>query len=130
LLINSQQCDPPGPEGLLPLGKVPKLTLNCDTTFERTASRDGRFPDVTEHDSVSLEIAYSGDGWVTVPSGNWQVHKLSIKTTPKGPNHRESETEILFSTELGATVRNHTIGTNPAAQSTTETTIELVSVSP
>jgi hypothetical protein len=130
LLINSQNCDPAGLEGLLPFGKAPKATLDCETTFERTASRDGRLPDFTEHDSVSLEIAYAGDGWVSVPSGNWQVQKLTIKTTSKTPNRPTSENEILFSTQLGAIVRSHVVGANPAAHSTTENTVELISVAP
>jgi hypothetical protein len=130
VLINTEQCDPAALEGFLPFGKSPKVTLNCETTFERTASRDGRIPASSEHDTVAIEIAYAGNGWITVPSGSWQVHKLTGKTTPKDPSHPASESEILFSTQLGAIVRSHTIGRNPSAQSTTESTVELVSVAP
>jgi hypothetical protein len=85
---------------------------------------------MTAHDTVSMEFSYAGNGWVTLPSGNWQVEKLDSKMLPKDPSHPTANTEILFSTQLGAIVRNHTTGTNPAAQSTTENTIELISVSP
>ena len=130
LLINTEQCDPTGLEGFLPFGKSPKVTLNCQTTFERTASRDGRIPEINEHDTEAIEIAYAGDGWITVPSGSWPVHKLTSKTTPKDPTHPARESETLFSTQLGVTVRNHTVGTNPTTHATTENLVELISVSP
>jgi hypothetical protein len=130
ILSTSLDCDLAALSGFLPLGKAPQVTLPCETTFERSASRDGKFPAVTNHDTISMEISYAGSGWVTLRSGNWQVQKLDSKLVPKDPGHLVSETEALFSTELGATVRTHTTGTNPADQSTTEITIELVSVSP
>jgi hypothetical protein len=130
VLTNAEQCDPAGLEGFLPFGKSPKVTLSCETTFERTASPDGRIPASSEHDTVAIEIAYAGNGWITVPSGSWQVHKLATKMTPKDPGRPASESEILFSTQLGALVRSHTIGRNPSGQSMTENTVELVSVAP
>lgn len=130
ILTNTMQCDLAGLEGFLPFGKSPQVTLPCEMSFERSASRDGHLPLMTAHDTVSMEFSYAGNGWVTLPSGNWQVEKLDSKMLPKDPSHPTANTEILFSTQLGAIVRNHTTGTNPAAQSTTENTIELISVSP
>jgi hypothetical protein len=130
ILSNSMQCDLAAMQDFLPFGKSPQVTLPCEMTFERSASRDGRLPLLTTDDAVSLEISYAGSGWVTLPSGNWEVQKFTTKVVPKDPGHPASESELLFSTQLGATVRNHTIGTNPAAKSTIENTIELVSVAP
>ena len=76
-----------------------------------------------------MEIAYTGGGWVTVPSGSWQVQKYTTTMTPKETGHQSSETETLFSTQLGVPVRSHLVGHNPASQTTTENTVELISVS-
>jgi hypothetical protein len=130
VLINTLKCDLTALPDFFPLGKSPKVTLPCETDFERTAARDGLLPPLSVHDTVSMEISYAGNGWVTVPSGSWQVHKLNTKLVPKDPSHPTSETESLFSTQLGVIVRSHTIGTNPANQSTTENTVELISVAP
>jgi hypothetical protein len=130
ILINTMECDLTALQDFLPLGKSPKVTLPCETNFERTASRDPQLQPLSVHNAVSMEISYAGNGWVTLPSGNWQVHKLNTKLVPKDPSHPTSETEALFSTQLGVMVRSHTIGTNPANQSTTENTVELISVAP
>jgi hypothetical protein len=130
VMTNTMLCDLAGLQDFLPFGKSPRVTLPCDTTFERSASRDGLLPLLATRDTVSMEVTYAGTGWVTVPSGNWQVVKLESKVMPKDPTHPASDTEALFSTQLGATVRAHTIGKNPAAQSTTENTVELISVAP
>jgi hypothetical protein len=76
-----------------------------------------------------MEIAYAGSGWVTVPSGSWQVQKYTTTVTPKEAGGQTSETETLFSTQLGVPVRAHLVGHFPAAQTTTENTVELISVS-
>jgi len=130
ILSNTMQCDLAGLDGFLPFGKSPQVTLPCEMTFERSASRDGRFPVLTTDDAVSMEISYAGSGWATLPSGNWQVKKLDTKIVPKDPEHPASQTEALFSTQLGASVRTHTIGINPATKSAAENTVELVSVAP
>jgi hypothetical protein len=130
VLTNTLQCDFAGMPAFLPIGKAPRLALPCETTFERSATRDGKFPAQTIHDKVTLDISYNGSGWVTLPSGNWQVQKLAVKIAPADPSHPTSESESLFSTQLGATVKLHTIGTNPAGHSTTEISVELISVSP
>jgi hypothetical protein len=130
ILVNTTDCDVARLQDFLPFGKSPKVTLLCETNFERTASRDGRLQPLSVHDTVSMEISYAGSGWVTLPSGNWQVEKLNSKLVPKDPNHPSSVTESLFSTQLGVNVRIHSIGTNPATQSTTENTVELISVAP
>lgn len=129
VLTNTQQCDNAALDGFLPLGKSPKIMLNCETTFEQSASRDGRPPN-SGRNTVAMEISYAGDGWVTLPSGNWQVQKLTIKITPKDPGNPANQSEVLFSPQLGASVRSHTIGTNPQTQATIENTVELVSVAP
>jgi len=130
ILTNTMQCDTAALDGFLPFGKAPQVTLPCEMSFERSASRDGRLPVVSTHDTVSMAISYGGIGWVTLPSGNWQVVKLASEVTPKEPDHPASETDALFSTQLGATVRTHTLGSNPPAHATTENTIELISVAP
>lgn len=130
ILTNTLDCDLAGLEGFLPLGKSKAVTLPCETGFERSASRDGHVPQMANRETVTMDIAYQGEGWVTLPSGNWQVHKYSSKITPKDSSHLSSDSEVLFSTQLGVTVKYHLVGSNSATQAVTENTVELISVSP
>ena len=106
------------------------MTLACDGIFERTASRDGLRPARTSRDKLSIDINYTGDDWVTLPSGNWEVKKLTFKMTPEDPARIASEGESLFSPRLGVIVKTHRTGENASAQSSSETTTELISVEP
>jgi hypothetical protein len=129
-MTNTLQCDDLAKlDDFLPFGKTQQITLTCENAFERSASRDGNLPPLSTHEPVSMEIAYTGSGWVTVPSGSWQVQKYTTTMTPKEAGHQSSATETLFSTQLGVPVRSHLVGHVPAAQSTTESTVELISVS-
>jgi hypothetical protein len=65
---------------------------------------------------------------ITLPSGNWEVKKLAFKVTPEDPARVASEGESLFSPQLGVIVKTHRVGESASAQSTSETTTELISV--
>ena len=130
VLTNTFQCDLSGLPAFLPFGKAPHVALPCETLFERTASRDGRLPAQTIRNKVSLDISYTGNGWVTLPSGNWQVHKLAVKMVPADSSNTATEGENLFSTQLGALVKLHAVATTPSAHSTTEISTDLISVAP
>lgn len=129
-ITNTLQCDDLAKlDAFLPFGKAQRTTLTCDTIFERSASRDGSLQPLSTHEPATMEIAYIGSGWVTLPSGSWQVEKYTTTITPKEAGHLSSEGETLFSTQLGVAVRSHLVGHNPATQATTENTVELISVS-
>ncbi len=129
-MTSTLQCDDLAKlDDFLPFGKTPRVTLTCETGFERSASRDGKLPPLSTHEPVTMEIAYTGSGWVTVPSGSWQVQKYTTTMTPKEAGHQSSEAETLFSTQLGVPVRSHLVGHVPASQISTENTVELISVS-
>ena len=119
-----------------PVGRIsdirndPAGHLPCERISERTASRDGQRPARTIRDKVSVDISYTGDGWVTLPSGNWEVKKLAFKMTPEDPSRIGSEGESLFSPRLGVIVKTHRTGENPSAHSKGEDTTELISVEP
>ncbi len=130
VLTNTLQCDLSGLAAFLPVGNAPHIALPCENIFERSASRDGRTAAQTNRDKVSFDITCTGSGWVSLPSGNWEVKKLAFKMMPADPTHGGSEGENLFSAQLGALVRTHLIGRNPAANSTTENTVDLIAVKP
>jgi hypothetical protein len=98
------------------------VTLPCESIFERTASRDGHRPALTIRDKVSFNISYTGDGWITLPSGNWEVKRLAFKMTPEDPSRIASEGESLFSPQLGVIVKTHRTGENTSAHSKAENT--------
>jgi hypothetical protein len=129
-ITNTLQCDDLAKlDAFLPFGTAQQVTLTCETNFERSASRDGKLPLLSMHEAATMEIAYTGSGWVTVPSGSWQVQKYATKMTSKEAGQQSSEVETLFSTQLGVVVRSHLIGRLPASQTSTENTVELISVS-
>ena len=130
ILTSAYQCDFARLAGFLTSGTTPHVTLACESIFERTASRDGQRPALTIRDKVSIDIRYTGDGWVMLPSGNWEVKKLAFKMTPEDPSRVGSEGESLFSPQLGVIVKTHRAGENPSAQSKSENTTELISVEP
>jgi hypothetical protein len=106
------------------------VTLPCETIFERTADARHARPAVTTREKMSFDISYTGDGWITLPSGNWEVKKLTFKMTSENPSHIGSEGESLFSPLLGVMVRTHRTLENPSAHSKSENTVELISVEP
>src|SRR5271169_351468 len=130
ILANTYQCNFARLAGFLTSGTTSHVTLPCESIFERTASRDGQRPALTIRDKVSVDISYTGDGWITLPSGNWEVKKLAFKMTPEDPSHIGSEGESLFSPQLGVIVKSHRTGENPSAHSKSENTTELISVEP
>jgi hypothetical protein len=130
ILTNTYQCDFAQLAGFPTAGTTPHLTLPCDRIFERTASRDGRRQALVSRGKVSIDINYTGDDWITLPSGNWEVKKLTFKMTPEDPARIASEGESLFSPQLGVIVKTHRTGENASAQSTGESTTELIAVEP
>lgn len=130
ILTNTYQCDFARLARFLTSGTTPHVTLPCESIFERTASRDGHRPALTIRDKVSFDISYTGDGWITLPSGNWEVKRLAFKMTPEDPSRIASEGESLFSPQLGVIVKTHRTGENTSAHSKGENTTELISVEP
>jgi len=130
ILTNTYRCDFARLAGFLTSGTTSHLTLPCEGTFERTASRDGQRPAMTTRDKVSIDILYTGDGWVTLRSGNWQVKKLAFKMTPEDPSGMASHGESLFAPQLGVIVKTHRTGENAATHASSENTSELIAVEP
>ena len=131
VLTNAHQCDFARLAGFLTSGTTAHLTLTCESIFERTASRDGQHrPALTTRGKVSIDILYTGDGRINLPSGNWEVKKLAFKWTPEDPSRMASEGESLFSPQLGVIVKTHRTGENTSAHAKAERTTELISVEP
>src|SRR4029077_3660353 len=97
ILTNTYHCDFARLAGFLTSGTGAHVTLPCESIFERTASRDGQRPALIVRDKVSVDISYTGDGWIALLSGNWEVKKLAFKMTPEDPSHIGTEGESLFS---------------------------------
>lgn len=130
VLTSTFQCEFIRLAGFLTSGTTSQVTLPCETIVERTASRDGRRPAQTVRGKISLNVSYTGDGWITLPSSNWAVKKLAFKMAPEDPSRIGSEGESLFSPQLGVIVRTHQTGENPSAHAKSERTTELISFEP
>ncbi len=130
ILTDTYQCDFARLAGFLTSGTSAQVTLPCDSAFQRTASRDGKRPALTSRGKVSLDIRYTGDDRITLPSGNWEVKKLAFKIIPDDRSGIASEGESLFSPQLGAIVKTRRTGENASTHSTGDRTTELISVEP
>lgn len=130
VLTNTLRCDLAGLPPFLPVGAAPHVALPCEMRFERSASRDGQIPPQTISGKISFDVSYTGTGWVTLPSGNWEVKKLAFKMLSDDTTRPSSEGESLFSPQLGAMVKSHLTTHSPTIQATIESTIELISVAP
>jgi hypothetical protein len=134
ILTNTYHCDFARLAGFLTSGTSAHVTLPCDHIFERTASiapaGDRQRPAMTIHEKVSIDVSYTGDGSITLPSGNWEVKKLAVKMTPEDPSRMAIEGESLFSPQLGVVVKTHRTGESTTAHSKSENTTELISVEP
>lgn len=130
VLTNTLRCDLSPLAAFVPVGKAPHVALDCEAGVERTASRTHNIAAQSSKGPVTYDITYTGDGWVTLPSGNWEVKKLAFKMMPKDPALPASSAETFFSPQLGAVVKTHLVGKNPSAKATSENTTELISVTP
>jgi hypothetical protein len=130
MLTNSYQCEFDRLASFVPIGRASHIALPCATIFERSASRDGRVPPMTARNKVTFDVTYTGDGRVTLPSGNWEVKKLAVKLVPDDPQRPSSEGESLFSPQLGIIIKPQFTASNPATHAKTESNSELISVEP
>jgi hypothetical protein len=130
VLTDTMHCDLAGLPSFLPVGAAAHVALPCERRFERSATRDGRYPAQSLSGKLSYDISYTGNGSVTLPSGQWEVKKLAVKMIPDDTKEAGTEGEILFSPKLGTAVKTHMTGHNAATQATSESTSELISVAP
>jgi len=83
-----------------------------------------RFP----KQEITFDISYEGQGKVTTPAGEWPVQKIRMTSTrPKSPANWE--TEIFFSEQLGAIVKEHSITTMATSRVSVQNDRELIAVS-
>lgn len=130
VLTTTVNCDPAALAAFVPIGAVPHTALTCETTSERPVSRDGHLPARSSHDKKTYDITYTGDGRVTLASGDWDVKKLLFKVTPGDPSNPVLEGESLFSPQLGVGVKSHLAGEVLSTHAKGEIRVELIAVEP
>jgi len=129
VLTNELKCDFTKLADFLPFGKTTHLSLPCHNLFERTASRTG-LPDVHADDPISLELSYDGTAHRSLPSGDWEVHKIVNKIVREGSPDPVGEADLEIATRLGVTVRTHTTVTGASTGYVTDTVSELIAYKP
>jgi hypothetical protein len=130
IVTTTTQCDPAALGDFLPIGKSPKATLACETTFERSGLSASDVKPIKISDSVSLEVTYLGEGRTTLPSGEWDVRRLSMKQISSREDHPGAVVETQFSEKLGAAVKTRVVADPLKGGIVTETDTELIAVSP
>ena len=126
VLTTTINCDPAALAAFVPVGAAPHAALTCETSSERTISRDGHLQARSVHNKVTYDITYTGDGRVSLPSGDWAVKKLSVKTM--SGDHTAIEGESLFSPQLGVSIKTHLTGEDQSDHARSERTTELIAV--
>jgi len=77
---------------------------------------------------ITFDISYEGQAKVTTPAGEWTVQKIRMTSlTPKSPSNWE--TEIFFSEQLGAIVKEHSVTTMANSSVSVQNDRELIAVS-
>jgi len=121
-------CDKAALESFFPMGKSPRVSVPCTQSGERSQAgrplTGTRFP----KQEITFDISYEGQGTVTTPSGEWRVQKIRMTSSrPKSPANWV--TEIFFSEQLGAIVKEHSITTMATSSVSVQNDRELIAVS-
>jgi len=130
IVTTTTQCDTAALSEFLPIGKSPKATLACETTFERSGFAASGVKPIKISDTVSLEVSYLGEGRATLASGPWDVRRLSMKQISSREDRPGAVVETQFSEKLGAAVTTRVAADPLKGGSVTETETELIAVSP
>jgi hypothetical protein len=129
VLTSQQVCDYEKLEDFLPFGKTERVRLSCHKIFGRTQTRDG-IADRKTDDTYSVEFSYRGAGKVSLPSGEWDVQKVTLKFVPSDDTHPSAQSDFDIAAKLGIPVSVHTLIDTTANHITSETTTELIAIKP
>jgi hypothetical protein len=127
IVPNTVHCDAAALNALLPFGKAQEATIPCENSAERSG---GGAKPTSGNSSLSLDVSYQGGGRVALPSGEWDVPKLSVKPILPAGSSASTLMEMQFSDELGAPVKSHSMVEALNGKFITETDSELISASP
>ena len=130
-LSTGLECDTAVLQRFLPLGHVADLTVPCKQTLTLKPGPGSPVPPGDSTHDMSVELIDNGVGHVTVPFGDFDVRKLTLKETPSTANQTVVTGDIAFSTRLGIAVRTHaTITAPPPSSVVIETDSELIAATP
>lgn len=130
VLNNKLACDYDQLKDFLPLGKTPQLALPCHNIFARTQARVGSTADQNSDEAVSVEFSYGGSGQTSLPSGAWDVQKVSLKFAPGDDKLPSAHSDFEIAAKLGLPVRVRTFADIPASHLSSESTSELIAIKP
>lgn len=126
IVSNTLHCDVAALNAFLPLGNAQEATIPCQHSVERSG---GSAKPTSGNSSLSLDVSYQGEGHIALPSGEWDVRKLSLKPILPSGVSASTLTEMQFSDKLGAPVKSHSTVETLNGKFVTETDSELISVS-
>ena len=125
------QCDAAALQKFLPFGHVAALTIPCKQTLVRQPGPGTTLPPVDTAFDMSVELTDNGAGRVTVPFGDIDVRKLTLKEMPTSGTQAVVTGDIAFSTRLGIAVKIHsTIAAASPSHVVVETDSELIAATP
>jgi len=131
VLSVGMECDGAALKGFLPFGHVGTLTVPCKQTISRMPGPGTPLSPFQSTHDVAMELTDQGSGHVTVPAGDFEVRKLTLRETTSAPAQADVGGVIDFSTKLGIAVKTHSTVTPRTSQgAVVQSDSELVAVAP
>jgi hypothetical protein len=130
VLTNQLICDYGQFRDFFPLGKTQHLSAPCHNIFSRTQARVGNLTDQNTDEPVSVDFSYGGTGRVNLPSGDWDVHDVTLKLTPNDTARPLSRGEFEIANKLGVAVRTRFFVDALTNHITNEANSELIAYQP
>jgi hypothetical protein len=131
ILSSGLVCDAAMLQRFFPLGHVADLTVPCKQTLSLRPGPGSSLSPVDSTHDMSAELIDNGAGHVTVPSGDFDVRKLTLKETSSNATPTVVTGDIAFSTRLGVAVKTHsTVTAATPSGVVVETDSELIATTP
>jgi len=131
VLSVGMECDGATLKGFLPFGRTAMLTVPCKQTISRTPGPGTPLSPFQSTHDVAMELTDKGSGHVTVPAGDFDVRRLTLKESASTPTQTDIDGTIDFSTKLGVAVKTHSIVTPRTSQGiVVQSDSELIAVAP
>jgi hypothetical protein len=130
LMSTRLDCDDAPLKEFFPLGKTPKVTLNCQNGVSRSRSRIAGVGDVARDEQMAMELTALGSDKQKLPSGEWDVQKIGVRFIPADEPNTHFDGEYDIALDVGMPVRTHTVVTNDKMKLRTEIDSQLIAYKP
>lgn len=132
MLTTKLLCDQDRLNEFFPLGRTDRVELTCHNTFSRTEARAGPTADANSDEAAQAVLTYGGTGQTVLPSGTWDIRKVTLRLVPPADDtrHPTAQTEFEIADKLGVPVRSQGSIEIKAGNASVATLSELIDYKP